>query len=239
MASSVNDRPKKLAKLTQLRKAIPLTSKSALRTILKHIKDEGLPDMMQPKQMTDGCQAVLDNCDGYGPLLLDRLLHCTNGEKKKIILLNFLSFVHGAYKAGGGFHTLLKATLRAHTGPLSLILYADEIIPGNVLAHQVTRKIWCLYLSCKEFGTALQNQDAWITVGMIQSSIVSLLDGHLSQICSALLLSIFKSPYANVTDLGLQLQEPLGSQPVGKRLKLQLGFLLMDGQAAKFAWSQR
>eukprot|EP00438_Fugacium_kawagutii_P018209 Skav230731 [mRNA] locus=scaffold401:510054:512096:- [translate_table: standard] len=239
MPASVDERPKKLAKLTKLRKSIPLTTKSALHQILQHIKDEGLPEMMQPKQMTEGCQAVLDQCNGYGPFLLDHFLHCTNGEKKKITLVNFLSFVHGAYKAGGGFHSLLKATLMASTGPLSLILYADEITPGNVLAHQLTRKIWCLYLSCKEFGIALQNQDAWITVGMIRSSLVSLLDGHLSQICSALLSSIFRSPYANVVDLGLQLQEPAGSEPVGKRLQLRLGFLLMDGQAAKFAWSTK
>ena len=40
-------------------------------------------------------------------------------------------------------------------------------------------------------------------------------------------------------DLGLQLQEPPGHAAIGKRLLLQLGFLIMDGQAAKFSWSTK
>ena len=57
--------------------------------------------------------------------------------------------------------------------------------------------------------------------------------------CACLLSSIFNSNYANVTELVIQLQEPPGQNPVGKRLKLQLGFFIMDGQASKFAWSTK
>ena len=235
----MNDRPSKLAKINSLRKNIPHCSKSALHKILEHIKDEGLPEMTQPKQMTEGCQAVVDSMDGYGPLLLHHQLVTTSKQKKTVTLVNFLSWVHGAYKAGGGFWSLLKATLQKHSGPMSLLVYADEITPGNVLAHQPARKVWCLYVTLKEFHTAIQSEHAWATVGLIRSTTVASLDGHLSQVCAALLTSIFQSDYANVTELGIQLQEPLGQAPVGKRLKLQLGFFIMDGQAAKFAWSTK
>lgn len=235
----MEDRPSKLAKLTHLRKTVPQCSKSALHAILEHVKDEGIPDMTQPKQMTEACQAAVNKCNGYGPLLLQHHLTTLTGQKKQVELVNFLSWVHAAYKAGGGFHALLKAALLKEPGPLSLLLYADEITPGNVLANQPTRKIWCLYITVKEFGCAIQSEHAWVTVGLLRSSTVSKLDGHLSQLCAAVLASIFNSQYGNVTELGLLLQEPPGSTPVGKRLKLQLGFFIMDGQAAKFAWGTK
>ena len=85
----------------------------------------------------------------------------------------------------------------------------------------------------------LQKEAAWMTAGLIRSDIVAALDGHLSQILPALLESIFYSSYGNVQELGLQLQEPPGHATNGKRLLLQLGFLIMDGQAAKFSWSTK
>ena len=234
-----SSRASKLAKLTKLRKSIPQTSKSALEAILQTIKDEGLPELTTAKNMREGCKAALGQLNGYGPLLLEHKLHALDGGIKTVKLVNFLSYVHGAYKAGGGFHTLLKKTMAEHNGPLSLLVYADEVTPGNVLANVPSRKMWCIYVSMKEFSLHLQKEHAWMTVGLIRSDIVAALDGHLSQVLSALLESIFYSSYGNVQELGLQLQEPPGHQAVGKRLFLKLGFFIMDGQAAKFAWSTK
>ena len=123
-----------------------------------------------------------------------------------------------------------------HNGPLPLLVYADEITPGNALANVPARKIWCIYISIKEFGLHLQKEAGWMSA---RSGIAASLDGHLSEILSALLDSIFYSSYGNVQELGLQLQEPAGHAPIGKRLLLQLGFFIMDGQAAKFSWSTK
>ena len=187
--------------------------------------------------MREGTRAGLSQWSGYGPLLLEHELVCKGGSRKCVTLVNLLSWLHGAYKAGGGWHGLLKQTMATHHGPLSLVFYSDEVTPGNVLANVPTRKLWAIYTSIKQFGLALQHEAAWITVGLIRSDIVSSLDGHLSQVFSALLLSIFNNPFCNVLDLGLQLQEPEGSLAPG-RLCLQLGFMIMDGQAAKFCWSR-
>ena len=239
MEDKTSSRQAKLQKLTKLRKNIPHTSKSALEKILKHIKDEGLPELDNSKQMREGCQMVLNNMQGYGPLLLEHQLVTSTGGLSKVILVNLLSWLHGAYKAGGGFHALLKSTMACNPGPLSLLVYADEVCPGNVLSHQPARKLWCIYVSIKQFHTALQKEAAWITVGLVRSDVVASLDGHLSAVLAALLGSIFNSEFGNVTHLGLLLQEPPGRGSLGNRLFLDLGFFIMDGQAAKFAWSTK
>ena len=235
----MESRPQKLAKLTTLRKSIPHCSKSALHKILHYVKEQGVPDMIYPHQMAEGCQEVIQNMSAYGPLIAHHKVMAKTGVEKTISLVNLLSWIHGAFKAGGGFYALLKQTMNKCDSALSLCLYADEITPGNVLANQPTRKLWAIYATIKEFGCAIQNESAWITLGLVRSSIVSSLDGHLSQVFAVLLNSIFNNPCANVTDLGLQLQEPGGGQPCPKRLKLQVGFFIMDGQAAKFAWSTK
>jgi len=48
---AMDSRPEKLRKLQHLRQAIPYTSKSALEAILKHVKDEGLPELVDRKAM--------------------------------------------------------------------------------------------------------------------------------------------------------------------------------------------
>ena len=38
--------------------------------------------------------------------------------------------------------------------PWNMILYIDEILPGNQLAYKSARKMWCCYWSVLEFGSA-------------------------------------------------------------------------------------
>ncbi len=49
--------------------------------------------------------------------------------------------------------------------PWSLILYSDEVTPGNVLATQNLRKIQVVYFSFLELGAqALAREDSWFCV---------------------------------------------------------------------------
>ena len=65
------------------------------------------------------------------------------------------------YHASGtstSFANLLRRTAATKppsvTSPWTLILYADEITPGNQLSHQNDRKVWGVYWSILEFGSA-------------------------------------------------------------------------------------
>lgn len=76
--------------------------------------------------------AMLQTCVSDSPEFADMLLHAYNVQKP----------------------TLVR--------PWRLIVYGDEIVPGNVLAHDQQRKSWCIYWSIAEFGHAvLCDELAW------------------------------------------------------------------------------
>ena len=237
--TATSSRASKLAKLTKLRKNIPQTSKSALEAILQNIKDDGLPELTTAKNMREGCRVAMEQMNGYGPLLLEHRLHGVDGSIKKVKLVNLLSYIHAAYKAGGGFHTLLKKTLAKHNSPLSLLVYADEVTPGNVLANVPTREMWCIYISIKEFSVHLQKEAAWMTVGLIRSDTVAALDGHLSQVLSALLESIFYSSYGNVQELGSATAGATRACNTWQKTLLAAGFSYYGWSSCQISWSTK
>ena len=66
---AMDSRPEKIRKLQHLRKAIPYTSKTALEAIFKHVKDEGLPELVDRKAMREANRAIIHQCSGDRPLL--------------------------------------------------------------------------------------------------------------------------------------------------------------------------
>jgi hypothetical protein len=66
--------------------------------------------------------------------------------------------------------------------PLSILAYADEISPGNVLAHRLERKVQVIYWSIKEFGpVALSSERCWFLAGIARSEHVKRLPGKMSE----------------------------------------------------------
>ena len=65
------------------------------------------------------------------------------------------------YQACAVSEDLAKLVKRVHTrhpssiaAPWRLLLYCDEIVPGNQLAYKSERKFWAWYWSILEFGSA-------------------------------------------------------------------------------------
>ena len=70
--------------------------------------------------------------------------------------------------------------------PWSLILYTDEVTPGNALATQTSRKVYAIYYSFKEMGAAaLACEDVWFCLATIRSTLVG---WFVTDCCIALVL---------------------------------------------------
>ena len=66
--------------------------------------------------------------------------------------------------------------------PLNLICYSDSISPGNVLAHNQSRKVECVYWSIKEFGDlALSMEKNWFPLSIARTEHVKRMPGKVSQ----------------------------------------------------------
>lgn len=66
--------------------------------------------------------------------------------------------------------------------PLKLIVYSDGVSPGNVLAHNQSRKVEVMYWSIQEFGDlALSMEKNWFLLGVARHEHVKRLPGQMSR----------------------------------------------------------
>ena len=117
--------------------------------------------------------------------------------------------------------------------PWSLILYLDELVPGNVLGR-AERKSSAFYTSFAQFSNQLCNSHAWLTLAIARSHFVANLEGGVSQIMSTLLKSTFCNPMVDPHP-GFLLKHPSGDI----RLHFKFSMLLADGAAQKQAWGSK
>lgn len=76
--------------------------------------------------------------------------------------------------------------------PYGLVVYCDEITPGNVLAPDTTRKMYCWYCSVKEWGPkVLRHSAAWVPIAIIRSSVAKDLDGGVTMCFAVILRRLF------------------------------------------------
>ena len=199
----------KFQKLNDLRAAAPHVSKSALECVLKYVGKHGLPEKNSARDTRTANQQIIAGADGYGLLLVHQDVLMLDGSNIKVQFLNFCSFVHSAYKAGGSFFKAMNAMLDACAGgdgaggdkPLGRCIYSDEVCPGNPLAANTSRKCWVVYAGFKEMGTLLSNENAWITLCIVRSSVVAGIDAGISQVIKKILFLIFQNPWCCSSNL--------------------------------------
>ena len=227
--------PKKYRKLADLRAHVPHVSKQALESILKYVDKNGLPEKRTAKDMRNASRCVIQLADGHGPLLVHQDIAMQDGSSIKVEFLNLCSFLHFAYKAGGGFYRAMSQMLDK-TDKLSLVFYSDEVCPGNPLAPSLSRKCWVIYAGFKEMGPLLSCESAWITCCVLRSDVVAKAEATMSQVMKRMLHLVFQNPWCDVEHLGILLQDPQEKE-ASRRLRLSLACFVQDGQAQKMTWS--
>ncbi len=75
--------------------------------------------------------------------------------------------------------------------PWNLVLYLDEITPGNVLRPDNKRKITAFYASLLEFDDFLRYEAAWMTLGTLRTGVVKNIKGGMSNVVRQLLRAMF------------------------------------------------
>ena len=140
-----------MAKLQNFKAKLPNHSQAALHAILAEVKDQGLPEYTSSDHQRQARQQLLEDCHGggLGPLLQSAQLDTSNGHQP-MVFCHLLVYLIALYARGGSFQKLLQAkhyqTPSSVERPWSMILYLDELIPGNVLGR-AERKSWAFYAS--------------------------------------------------------------------------------------------
>ena len=132
-----DERPNKLAGLQDLKRTVPFVSTRALAAIVKNIAEKGLPELHTRKHILESTKAALQAGARYGPLLQQWQTENIDGTVGTIWLTNFWSYLAALCFEGGSYNDLLHKSAAASgmddQHPLHLVLYTDEVIPGNIL----------------------------------------------------------------------------------------------------------
>ena len=108
----------------------------------------------------------------FGKLIQEQSLVTKKGGRIKIPFLHPAAMLWVCCQESTEFKMFFSSVLEGQPR-LKLVEYSDEVTPGRELVAYNDKKIWVLYWSFLEFGSAaLANEDAWFTGAVVKSTIV-------------------------------------------------------------------
>jgi hypothetical protein len=125
---------------------------------------------------------------------------------------------------------LWKARPCTYEKPWVLVVYSDEILPGNQLKHVNLRKLQTVYWSILEFGMAALSLEAfWFTLTVVRSSVVNRISGGMSAVFRVLMAAFHDTNIADFLEGGVQVRLDHGFEII----TLKLGVMISDLAALK------
>ena len=158
-------RPAKLARVQSLRDRLPFVSQSALAALLRIACTEELPEAPR-KDIRDARNTASRISTPYGTLHKDLKFKDDEGNDITMEIAHPCAMLYHVSLVSASFSAIVLRTAQhtppTLTEPWHIILYTDEILPGNQLAYKSRRKMWAVYWSVLEFGAAiLSGEDFW------------------------------------------------------------------------------
>ena len=233
------ERASKLRRLEALRRDNPHVSASALSALLEDIEQNGMPDLTGKKHVKEARDYTLDQHKAYGPMLETVQLVNMDGSFQDMVVVNMCTLLQAMFQMDGGMTSLIKKTFLktppSVESPWHLIYYSDEVVPGNVLSADVSRKVQCVYVSIMQFGPlALPREESWMCILAKRSSQVAQVASGMSQVTAKVLQHILNHPLCDTVTQGVLLKDSNGSR---FRLWISLGAFLQDGSAHKMVFN--
>ena len=229
-------RSHKLRRIERFRRSLPHVSASALTAIMSN--PDRCRDQVSRRTIREARNLTVDQVTPYGPLLHPLYLDAADGGRPiQVLIACPFALLSVAYKECEPFRQLLdsKHALRpsSHDAPWQIVLYSDEIVPGNNLSFENLRKNWAVYFSFLEFGPEiLCREEAWLTLTTKRSSEIVKADGGIAQLFTSILKHFFGRDTHALQRSGVLLEH--GDHRF--RLIAHLGMILQDGGAHKLVW---
>lgn len=171
-ATIMTEPPAKLAKLQLFRSKLPYLSHTALAAVLKAARSEPLPDVCSRRSVGRARDETVQELTPYGKLHQSITVETADGGQTSFEVQHPLAMFYKACGVSESFGSLVSRTVDACppsvAAPWSIVLYADEILPGNQLSYKSARKVWGFYWTVLEFGSAVHSDEV---VGQIASII--------------------------------------------------------------------
>ena len=172
-------------------------SQSALAEILKEVAENGLPSAISRRSIKRARVAEIDFTTQFGPLLQEKTLRLVprkNGKKFLTLpLVHPLAFLEHLCSTCEEYADEVKQMADRGT-ELRIVVYNDEVSPGNVLRHANMRKLQVIYWSFADHSMSrLSEERTWFLLTFARSELVRRLPGGVSEFFKESLLA-FRQP---------------------------------------------
>ena len=153
-------------KTIAVRRNMPHMSANAFTQMVSYAKENDISQISLSRKRFDDYRGITLPDTPYGPMLVKKTIFCQPPHAhRELALVNPMAYMHTAFKAVGGFNALLTNALRSQPStparPWRLVLYSDEVVPGNQLAPLNAQKFWVIYFAFLEYGVHLHSDLAW------------------------------------------------------------------------------
>ena len=225
----------KAQKTDALRRSMPFASVSALEAFAMYAKHNDIREIAGSRRSIARSTETIIHDTAHGPMILTaELVAKPPHVNSTLYMLNVHAYLEVAHKSPGAFHAMFMAMHGAcpssYEKPWRLIIYGDEVVPGNKLSNLNRRKAWILYFSFIEFGVHLHNEDAWCPLAAEPSHALKHIQAGVSQLFACVIKSIFGS-HGHDLSAGITLVGPDGERV---RFFAKLDMMVQDGGAHKF-----
>ena len=236
------DRSAKLRKLDETRRKLPFATVSAMSAWVNEIKND--PSLLElPSTRNDfraGRDEFVNANTGFGPMLQTIKTTKPDGSSLDMFAAHPWAVLDTCISKSNRLRRLIDKQLAltpcTPETPWHIILYSDEVTPGNTHSPQNNRKFQAVYWSFLEFGPwALSHEEYWFPIMTEYSSVVKECSAGLSQVFAQLIKLFFEPGGFNaLPSAGGILLESLDM-----RMFAELGIVLQDGGAHKSVWHSR
>ena len=173
-------------------------SQRALAAVLEELNNNGsIPTEHSRSTIKRARVLKLPKETPYGPMMntIDLTLEKPRATVK-LWYINPMGFLSYASSNCQAFSTLLAQKLREHPNsvatPWRIILYSDEVVPGNPLKSDHQQKIQAIYWSFMEFDRELLScEHLWFVLTCARSVTVQRMYGGMSTLFRTLLCDFF------------------------------------------------
>ena len=227
------------AQLSALRHAVPHLTAAALAAVADAAKHHLLPEGKIDRNLVrEGRDARCLEVTPYGPIHKSVNVAMKSGHDVELELQNPFAMFWKVCRCSYSFSMMVSQTLatcpNSPATPWGLIVYSDEVTPGNQLLTLNARKTWAFYWSIFEFGPAvLADEEAWFEVLLCRSVQSTKVKGGVSALFAIVLKAFFNPNGHHMGVVGIKLQMHDGSRV---RVYVKLLLKLADEAALHYSF---
>ena len=150
-------------RINKMRYSLPFVSQSALGAVMGLSAREDLP-VGDRKAVRESRDAAVRQRTEYGVIHKTITVEVEGGTTIDLEIQNPQAMLAHMIKSCPSFCRRVEAAYArrppSRQEPWTIIMYTDEVLPGNALAHTTNRKCWGVYWSLLELGPCtLSNED--------------------------------------------------------------------------------